>query len=110
MLRQVTNLIVLGAGVALLSACSSTPIPNPDPMQYCYTDSEYNLSNGNVASSEITVQCSDEPLKRAEKFYGVDKKNCRFWEKTMVLGGAVKQTSGVLCRDENGNFRPLDQF
>ena len=109
MLRHLTSLIVLGAGVTLLSACSSTPTPNPDPMQYCYTESEYNLKNGNVSSSEVTVECSDEPSKRA-KFVGVDPKTCRSWNKQIVVGGRTKEVYGFLCKDENGNFRPLDQF
>lgn len=109
MLRRVTSFIVLGVGVTLLGACSSTPTPNPDPMQYCYTDSQYNLSNGNVASSEVTVSCSDEPSKRA-KFVGVDPSSCRSWSKKMVLGGRTKEVYGFLCKDENGNWRPLDQY
>jgi len=110
MTRTLVLLLSLTTVSFLLIGCSSTPTPNPDPNPYCTTNESVTLENGTTTNSVVKLDCSDDHLVRAEKFYGVDKRNCRFWEKTMVIGGVTKQTSGVLCKDENGNFRPLSQY
>ena len=95
---------------SLLIGCTSTPQPSPDRIGYCTTDSDYSLKNGNVANSEVNLQCSDNPLSRAEKFYGVDTKTCRPWVKKININGTIKTTSGYLCKDENNDWRPLTQY
>lgn len=92
----------------LLGGCSSTPTPNPDPVQYCYTEETIDLNN-NTVNSSTKVQCSDEPTKRA-KYVGVDPSSCRSWNKKIVVGGRTKEVYGFLCKDENGTWRPLDQY
>ena len=93
----------------LLVGCGSTPKPNPDPIGYCTTNENIQVRNNTVVNSTVDVNCSDDPVQRA-KYAGVDPANCRAWSKTMVINGVTKQTHGILCKDENGNFRPLDQF
>ena len=110
MTRTLVSLLSLTTASFLLIGCSTTTTPNPDPNPYCTTSESITLEDNSKTNSTIKLECSDNHLTRAEKFYGVDKRNCRFWEKTMQVGGVTKQTSGVLCKDENGNFRPLDQF
>lgn len=105
--HYLTTSILLLAGV-MLGGCSSTPTPNPDAMQYCYTEETVDIQNNNINSSTL-VQCSDDPAKRA-KYVGVDPKSCRSWNRTINTGGRTKEVYGFLCKDENGNFRPLDQF
>ena len=110
MTKTLVSLLSLITASLLFVGCSSTSVPNPDPNPYCTTNESVTLENGTTTSSTVKLDCSDDHLVRAEKFYGVDKRNCRFWEKTMIIGGTTKQTSGVLCKDENGNFRPLSQY
>lgn len=109
MKNQLVSLLSLTTVSFLLIGCSSIPTPNPDPIGYCTTDENISVQNDSVVSSQVTLNCSDDPIKRA-KYAGVDPANCRTWSKTMVINGTTKQTHGVLCKDENGNFRPLDQF
>lgn len=62
---------------SLLAGCSTTqPVANTEE-PYCYTNETISTSNGVVNSSTL-VQCSDNPLKRAQ-LVGVDEKNCRRW-------------------------------
>jgi hypothetical protein len=110
MTRTLGFLLSLTTASILLAGCSTTYTANPDPNPYCTTSESTTLQNGDVKDSMVRLECSDDHLVRAEKFYGVDKRTCRFWEKTMIINGTTKQTSGVLCKDENGNFRPLSQY
>ena len=96
------------ATVSLLGGCSSTqPVANVQE-PYCYTNETVTENNGNV-NSTTSVQCSDNPLKRA-KLVGVDEKNCRRWERRDYVNGYEKQYGGYICRDEQGNWRPLASF
>ena len=110
MKNQLVSLLSLTTVSFLLIGCSSIPTPNPDPNPYCTTNESVILENGVKTNSVVKLECSDDNLVRAEKFYGVDKSRCRFYESTIQGSHTTKQTSGVLCPDENGNFRPLTQF
>ena len=102
----VTSVAVLG----LVAGCSSTGNqPNPDLAQYCYTEETVDIRNNSRVDSSTRVRCSDDPAKRA-KYVGVDPATCRSYNKRVVIRGNTKEIHGFLCRDENGNFRPLDQF
>lgn len=105
-----TLLLLLSLTTINLAACSSAPkMANPDKQQYCHTSEEINLSNGTTVDSNVTVQCSDEPSQRA-KYVGVDPKSCRYWQKKVSFNGRTKNLNGYLCKDENNNWRPLNQF
>lgn len=97
------------ATVSFLGGCSSTPQPNPDPQPYCYTEQSIDIENNRSVDSRTSVRCSDDPAKRA-KYVGVDPATCRSYQKRIVIRGNTKDIHGFLCKDENGNFRPLDQF
>lgn len=93
--------------IVALAGCSTTEKVVVDE-PYCYTDQTINQNNSTVNSSTVT-QCSDNPLKRA-KLVGVDEKNCRRWERSDYVNGREKSYGGYICRDEKGNWRPLNQF
>ena len=103
------KLLAASIGIALLTGCSSTPEVTVAQDQYCYTDSTTQVDNGETVNSTTLVQCSDNPLKRA-KLVGVDEKNCRRWERRDIVNGREKHYGGYICRDEKGNWRPLDRF
>jgi len=94
---------------SLLVGCSSTPSMNPDAPQYCETTEQIDVVNGHTVSSKVRLDCSDSPAKRA-KLVGVDPKTCRPWQKKVMFNGTTKELHGYLCKDENGNWRPLNQF
>jgi len=98
-----TSLVVLS-----LAGCSTPQTVAVQDEPYCYTDQTIRKNNDTVNSSTIT-QCSDNPLKRA-KLVGVDEKNCRPWERSDYVNGREKRYGGYICRDEKGNWRPLNQF
>jgi len=97
------------ATVSVLAGCSGKPTHTVAQDQYCYTDSTTKISNGDTVDSTTLVQCSDNPLTRA-KLVGVDPKNCRPWERRDYVNGYEKRYGGYICRDEKGNWRPLNQF
>lgn len=93
-----------------LTGCASAPDAPPIAEdQYCYTDQTVVTENNATVNSQTVVQCSDNPLKRA-KLVGVDEKNCRRWQRRDYVNGREKHYGGYICRDEQGNWRPLDQF
>lgn len=94
---------------SFLTGCASASKPEIAEEQYCYTDSTTQVENGETVNSSTLVQCSDNPLKRA-KLVGVDEKNCRRWERRDIVNGREKHYGGYICRDEQGNWRPLDRF
>lgn len=95
--------------ITSIAGCSSNPTVNPDTPQYCETSEQIDVVNGKTVNSKVTLNCSDSPSKRA-KLVGVDPKRCRSWEKQIEINGTTKVLYGYLCRDENGNWRPLNQF
>jgi len=100
--------LVASIGIVLITGCSSTPQVSVERDQYCYTDQTIVNDNGTV-NSQTTLECSDNPLKRA-KLVGVDEKNCRRWQRQDVVNGRVKTYGGYICRDEKNNWRPLSNF
>jgi len=110
MLKTLTFSLLSLTLLTSLAGCSSTPAhPNPDVAQYCYTEETVDINNGQTVNSNTKVQCSDEPFKRA-KYVGVDPKNCRSWESSYVHNGYKKTVYGFLCKDANGNWRPISQY
>jgi hypothetical protein len=103
------RLLALLLAINTLAGCSSTPTANPDAPQYCETSEQIDVVNGKTVTSKVFLECSDSPVKRA-KLAGVDPKSCRSWEKQIVINGVTKNLYGYLCRDENGNWRPLNQY
>jgi hypothetical protein len=103
------KLLLTSIGLALLTGCSSTPKTDLVQDQYCYTDQTIVTENNNTVNSRTTLQCSDNPVKRA-KLVGVDMKNCRRWERTDIVAGRPKNYGGYICRDEKGNWRPLSNY
>jgi hypothetical protein len=101
--------LLLSLATSLIVGCSTAPQPNPDLEPYCYTSEDVKISGNSVVDSTTRLECSDNPNKRA-KLVGVDPKSCRSWSKRVVIRGTTKELYGFLCRDENGNWRPLDQF
>jgi len=103
------KLLLASIGVVLLTGCSSTKTTGIVQEQYCYTDQTIITENNNTVNSKTTLQCSDNPLKRA-KLVGVDPKNCRSWERTSIVNGRPKKYGGYICRDAQGNWRPLTDY
>jgi hypothetical protein len=106
----VKKFLVLGLLATSLAGCSTAPrLAEVPPEQYCYTSSQTEVSNSSVVNSKTVLECSDSPTKRA-KLVGVDEKNCRRWERRDIVNGREKHYGGYICRDEKGNWRPLDRF
>jgi len=95
--------------IVVLAGCSSTTKTVVQQEPYCYTDQTIQQSSDGTTNSSSTIECSDNPLKRA-KLVGVDPKNCRPWQRQDVVNGRVKTYGGYICRDEKNNWRPLSSF
>jgi len=96
------------ATVSILGGCSSTQTIANVQEPYCYTNETVTENNGSI-NSTTSVQCSDNPLKRA-KLVGVDPKSCRTWRRTEPVNGHNKTYGGYICRDAKGNWRPLTDY
>lgn len=100
--------LIIALTTNLIVGCSTTNIVQKTDEPYCYTEENIQTNNGKVNSSTL-VQCSDNPLKRA-KLVGVDEKNCRRWERQGIVNGHEKRYGGYICRDAQGNWRPLADY
>ncbi len=94
--------------IVALAGCSSTKTTLPVAEPYCYTDQTIQ-KQGDIVNSNTTLECTDNPLKRA-KLVGVDEKNCRRWSRTDQVGKNLKTYGGYICRDAKGNWRPLSSY
>ena len=95
--------------IVVLAGCGSTTKTVVQQEPYCYTDQTIQQSSDGTTNSSSTIECSDNPLKRA-KLVGVDPKNCRPWQRQDVVNGRIKTYGGYICRDEKNNWRPLSSF
>ena len=108
MLKQVkiiNPLIIVGAVMAL-SACSSNTVPvmaQFEP-QYCHTDSEYTLQNGNKANSRVDVKCTDNPNNKHFLAYSGVAKECREYFYEINLNGQDQYQRGYVCQKMDGTW------
>ena len=108
MLKQVkliNPLIIVGAVMAL-SACSSNKVPvmaQFEP-QYCHTDSEYTLQNGNKANSRVDVKCTDNPKNKHFLAYSGVAKECREYFYEINLNGQDQYQRSYVCQKMDGTW------
>ena len=92
----------------LMTACSSQP-KEPDTVgQYCYTEEEIVVNNGEEVSSETVVTCSDKPkVNHLTRSAGVADQ-CRSYTHTIRVNGVNRNVKGFLCRFPDGTWERVN--
>ena len=99
-------LTLLFASVILVG-CASTDTSAPQD-QYCYTDENIELKNGETVSSETKISCSDKPnVNHITRSAGVAGE-CRTYIHKIRRNGVTKNVKGFLCRFPNGSWEPVN--
>ena len=106
------RLIILGAVLALVSACSSAPQYAGSEDQYCYQTTKIYTKDNNVSSEGLT-ECTDKPrVEHVVKDAGVAS-NCRISRPLDTNRGDPKAGETLLCKftDHRGNmtWRPVNE-
>lgn len=101
------KLLVLATVSVVLAACAGTK-PSQPIGQYCYTDQELTVQNGERVSSETVVQCSDRPkVNHLTRSAGVAQE-CRTYTTTINRNGVRKNVKGFLCKFPGGVWEPVN--
>ena len=108
-LLSYNNLIktTLIAGAVMLSACSSSnnkPVMAQFQPQYCHTDSQHTLENGNKANSRVDVRCTDNPKDKHFLAYSGMAKTCREHYYDIWLNGKAVTQRGFVCQKIDGSW------
>ena len=92
-----------------MAGCASAPRePELDQSQYCNTTSKYELSNGNISSSNVLVECTDKPkINHFLKDAGVATQ-CRPYKTVINVKGTQKNVQGFLCKYADGSWQAVD--
>lgn len=94
--------IVLVLGVVFLIGCSSAP--KTQTAQYCYTNQEIDVSDGNTVSSRTKVRCSDDGVERITiRNMGIAPQ-CGEYKYLMTIKGRVQERRGYACQKMDGTY------
>ena len=101
------KLLVLAVISLSVTACSSTVEDQPLG-QYCYTDQEITVRNGEQVSSESVIQCSDRPkVNHVTRSAGVSSE-CRSYRHLIRQNGVNRYVKGFLCKFPDGTWEPVN--
>ena len=99
--------------VSVLSGCASSGVNTAavEP-QYCFTDEKIEIENGSTVNSKKTIDCTDKPrVNHFVKATGMAKE-CRPYEKLVMIKGREANVKGFLCafptKDGNVNWEAVD--
>jgi uncharacterized protein YceK len=90
--------------VGVLSGCSSAPKAVAEKPQYCYTSQTIQTQNGEKVSSNTTVECTDDQVKRLFQVRSGMAPNCGEFTYWMKLGGHDVQRKGISCQKPDGSW------
>jgi hypothetical protein len=101
------RLAILLASSVFFVGCTSNPAPTKSD-QYCYTDEEIVLENGETVSSQKKISCSDRPnVNHITRSAGVAGE-CRSYVHKIRRNGVTKNVKGFLCRFPDGSWEPVN--
>lgn len=95
--------LLLATGMIVLAGCSSTP-QVVDQTQYCHTSSTKTLTDGDTASSEIVVECTDKPNPRANFETGMDGRSCGWARQVYPIAGRLQVNYVMACQMQDGSW------
>jgi len=101
------KLLVLALCLTSLVGCSSSP-ERTYSAPYCYTDQSIDTVNGDIVSSETTLECTDRPGQQAYiQRAGIDTGCEEFWYDEYRKGKLYRQ-QGVRCEKLDGSWEILN--
>ena len=90
------------AVILALSGCSSSPKVADLQPQYCYTNQEIELENGNKVSSRTRLECTDDRTKQLFQARSGIAKDCQEFFYVMPLRGQMVERRGYACQKFSG--------
>lgn len=102
------NKVLLVGAVLTLSACSSNPSSTPvmsqfEP-QYCHTNEDIVLKDGQTVSSDVRLTCTDNPADKHFLAYSELAKNCREHFYQINIAGKWERQRGFVCQKFDGSW------
>lgn len=100
--------LLLIALATSLSACGAhnnqTPVMAQFKPQYCHTESNYTLKDGDTASSVVNVECDDNPANKHFLAYSGLAESCREHYYDVWYNGKQHRQRGFVCQKPNGRW------
>lgn len=109
--QTITKSILLFGAMAALSACSGTPqtpVMAQFQPQYCHTESQKTLVNGDTASSRVDVKCTDNPEDKHFLAYSGMAKSCREHYYYVWYHGKKQRQRGFVCQKIDGSWEVVN--
>ena len=98
------SIVVLLVLAFILTGCSAAPVVKAQRPQFCHTSQTIHSKDREQVSSEVTVECTDDQIKRlAEVRLGIAK-NCGQYTYWMKKGGYDVQRQGISCQKPDGSW------
>ena len=95
-------IIIMMVIISLLSGCSSAPKTAELRPQYCYTNQEIEVENGQSVSSRTRVECTDDRTKQLFQARSGIAKDCQEFYYVMPLKGQMVERKGYACQKFSG--------
>jgi hypothetical protein len=101
------GLLLVIATSIFLTACASNQPAQPLG-QYCYTDQEIVVRNGENVESQSVIRCSDRPkVNHVTRSAGVASE-CRSYRHVIRQNGVNRHVKGFLCKFPDGTWEPVN--
>ncbi len=89
-------------GSALLTGCASSTKTADLRPQYCYTNQEIEVKDGERVSSNTRVECTDDRTKQLFQARSGIAKDCMEFTYVMPLRGQLVERRGYACQKFSG--------
>lgn len=93
---------ILALAILAVTGCSSTKQVTDLQPQYCYTNQEIELENGNKVSSRTRLECTDDRTKQLFQARSGVAKDCQEFFYVMPLRGQMVERRGYACQKFSG--------
>lgn len=100
----------LAISLALIAGCASTQKTAGMEPQYCYTNQEIEVENGQKVSSLTRIECTDDRTKQLFQARSGIARDCQEFFYQMPLNGRIVERRAYACQKFNGTsevFNPV---
>lgn len=93
---------ILALAVLAVTGCSSTKSVTALQPQYCYTNQNIEVANGERVSSNTRIECTDDRTKQLFQARSGIANDCMEFTYVMPLKGQLVQRRGYACQKFDG--------
>lgn len=100
--------LLLSSLCLVVAGCSSTQQYVDHTPQYCNTQQQIVVENGNTVSSQTRLECTDNQVQRIKQHQAGLAENCGRFTYHMNMGGRLVTKQGISCQRIDGTWEIIN--